>query len=168
MTQPQPEQVEPVAIDPHEADENPQLPAKAAWNLSNRPFVVAAGVAAVLAVALVVTLVISIHPFAGGHDIDVTFTLTDDELGESCQGDGGYSDIGSGTPVRVTDGDGSLLGAGSLGEGAYFGGGCLWAVTIDGVKDADFYSVEIGGRGAISKSATELEGDDWTFDVSLG
>ncbi|SSC21614.1 Hypothetical protein KLENKIAIHU_183, partial [Klenkia terrae] len=98
----------------------------------------------------------------------VSFSLTDSDLGKSCNGTGGYSDIGSGTPVRVTDGDGALLGAASLGDGAYIGGGCLRSVTVSDLGDAAFYSVEVGDQGQISKSAAELEADGWSFDVSLG
>ena len=32
---------------------------------------------------------------------------------EDCQGGGGYSDIGSGTSIKITDADGTIIGTGT-------------------------------------------------------
>lgn len=55
----------------------------------------------------------------GGHTIEGAFLLADksgDISGppEDCRGDGGYSDISGGQSIKVTNGSGDIIGAGTL------------------------------------------------------
>jgi hypothetical protein len=135
----------------------------------------------VLTVALAVTLFLWLGPSStpgpaaakkpATHDISVAFTLTDaDTASAGCVGQGGYSDIGAGTPVTIKNGSGDILGAGDLGEGTAAGGGeCVWSVKIPNVRLGEsFYSAEVGRRGAITSSADELKSNGYAFDLSLG
>ncbi|GAA4308131.1 Hypothetical protein KLENKIAIHU_2768 [Klenkia terrae] len=102
------------------------------------------------------------------HAVTVLFTLSDSDLRQDCEGDGGYADIGPGTPVRLTNESGVVLGATSLSEGDYSGGTCTWTLTIPDVGDAQFYSIEVGDRGQITNSSSEMEASGWSFFISLG
>jgi len=102
--------------------------------------------------------------------VTVNFLLNDARSAlNGCQGSGGYSDIGPGTPVTVRNGSGDLLASESLGSGSAVGGGCQWEIVFREVpRREDFYVVEVGSRGEISKSRTELESSNFVFDISLG
>lgn len=72
--------------------------------------------------ALVVLVGVLVIAFGGGDDgetIKGTFLLADTSGSitgdpENCEGDGGYSDISGGQSVKVTDGSGDTIGAGTL------------------------------------------------------
>lgn len=107
--------------------------------------------------------------------VTIKFRLADyDTAFADCQGQGGYSDITEGTPVTIKDGDGRTLGAASLGMGEASSNGvqaayCDWTVEVPGVAaDADFYAVEVGSRGEITTSRSDLAENDWTMQVTLG
>lgn len=102
--------------------------------------------------------------------VTVNFQLNDAGAAlNGCQGTGGYSDIGTGTPVTLRNGSGDLLATSSLGSGSNVGIGCLWETVLRDVpRQEDFYVVEVGSRGEISNSRSELEAANLTFDVSLG
>lgn len=102
--------------------------------------------------------------------VTVNFQLNDSGSAlNGCQGSGGYSDIGTGTPVTLRNGAGDLLATASLGSGSNLGVSCVWETVLRDVpRREDFYVVEVGDRGEISQSRTELEAGDFTFDISLG
>ncbi|MGY1808554.1 hypothetical protein ACI8AF_14390 [Blastococcus sp. SYSU D00669] len=105
------------------------------------------------------------------RDIIVNFLLEDAKSAAAgCIGQGGYSDIGPGTPVTIKSGTGEILGAGSLGRGSNASGvNCLWSVIVRDVRLGEaFYSAEVGSRGAITYSQAELAGNGYEFDLSLG
>ena len=133
----------------------------------------------VLVAALAVTVVILLLPPSDESksssepatvQVTVNFLLSDSDTARSgCEGDGGYGDIGSGTPVTIKNGSGDILGATSLGSGTAASGSCLWQVKVADVPAGErFYSAEVGSRGAITQSASELAANDYAFDVSLG
>jgi hypothetical protein len=88
--------------------------------------------------------------------------------GPTCHGNGGYSDIGSWTQVKVTNESGKVLGVTSLGEGRGKAV-CYFDFSIE-IEDAEYYTVTIGSgrRGDITMSKSELEANNWTVSVSLG
>ncbi|WP_179720358.1 hypothetical protein [Petropleomorpha daqingensis] len=109
------------------------------------------------------------------HSVTVNFVLNDAETAaSSCVGEGGFGDIGPGTPVTIKNGSGEILGAGSLGVGSpqFTGGrasGCLWVTTLSGVPTNEaFYSAEVGRRGAVTESRADLQAAGWKFELSLG
>jgi hypothetical protein len=107
------------------------------------------------------------------HDVTLEFAwYVDGTIFAACQHRGGpYADINHGTPVTLKTGDGETVGAGSLTEDACESGDgrFLWTVVFPDVPmDADFYSVEVGQRGEVTKSRQDLEADSYTIQTSLG
>ncbi|MCC5953439.1 MAG: hypothetical protein JJU45_15215 [Acidimicrobiia bacterium] len=100
--------------------------------------------------------------------------------GDTCRGERGYSDFAPGVRVSVRDGDGSIVGSGrtvSVGEldhpdlqdGDDIAPNvvCTLVFAVE-VQDVDFYDIEIGSRGSMVMSRTELEADDWFVELTLG
>lgn len=88
--------------------------------------------------------------------------------GASCSTDGGYDDVRIGTDVVVKDGQGAIIGVGSLEEGeADNAFDCRFDFSLE-VKDSEFYSFEIGDRGELSYSRADLEAQSWNVAFSLG
>ncbi|HEY9251559.1 MAG TPA: hypothetical protein VIP06_02790 [Nocardioides sp.] len=77
-------------------------------------------------------------------------------VGNSCDTDGGYSDIRRGAQVTVRDGDGKVLALGELGWGSVYAvqadkaTQCRFEFTVAKVPDSkEFYSVEVSHRGEV-------------------
>lgn len=88
--------------------------------------------------------------------------------GRSCRTDGGYDDVRVGTDVVVKDGQGAIIGVGSLEEGeADSAFDCRFDFSLE-VKVSEFYSFEIGDRGELSYSHADLEVQGWNVAFSLG
>ena len=87
-----------------------------------------------------------------------------------CEGAGGYSDIGAGTPVTLKDEHGTILASTTLGHGTGSTSALCWfPYTLTDVPDtASFYSIEIGRRGSISESHDELKDAGWQFSTTMG
>ncbi|MGY1607089.1 MULTISPECIES: hypothetical protein [unclassified Geodermatophilus] len=107
------------------------------------------------------------------HDVTLEFAwYVDGTIYAACQHRGGpYADINHGTPVTLKTGAGETVGASALSEAnCESGGGAFtWTVIFPDVPmDADFYSVEVGQRGEVTKSRQDLEANDYTFQTSLG
>ncbi len=109
-------------------------------------------------------------------------------LGDTCQGEGTFGNIGSGTQVLIRDGEGALLETGALNRGtvtfvtrpfrtlpeplpdAEFVPGnvrCEFSFQIPGVPDADFYSIEVGREAPLTLSLRELESKGWMLLIEL-
>lgn len=74
----------------------------------------------------------------------------------------GYSDIGTGTQVTVTDESGTVLGIGDLGQQ----GQCRWSFLVLNVPAGHrFYGVGIGRRGTIQYTEAQLRAG---VSLSLG
>lgn len=87
----------------------------------------------------------------------------------SCEGDGGYSDIGSGTPVTLKDETGRLVGSDTLYPNTPSSGQCTWTIRMDDVpSDLEFYVAEVGSRGEISYSRDQLVSENFTIGLYLG
>lgn len=149
---------------------------------------------------VVVTLVIAwfvLRP--RNHELSGSLSLFDTDYmtstkGASCDGEGGYSDIGSGGQVVVKDGRGATLAVGKLGQGKLLtldealgqAGGttttrrlasssarssptvCQFTITVADVPEADFYRIEIGHRQPVEYSKAKLEAEGWRIDLVLG
>lgn len=107
------------------------------------------------------------------HDVTLEFAwYYDGSVTAMCQHRGGpYADINHGTPVTLKTGEGTTVGADALSEDSAEGrsGYCLWTVVFPDVPmDADFYSVEVGRRGEVTKSREDLEAANYTIQASLG
>lgn len=127
---------------------------------------------AVTAWAALAVLAVTIAACGGGHTITGTFTLTDSDVAYStadCHGTGGYSDIRVGAGVVVKDGAGKTIGTTDLTYNSSISGAgsCAYAFTVE-VPNADFYAVEVGRRGALTYSKTELEARGWVVGFTLG
>lgn len=140
--------------------------------------VIAAGVGVALIATLLVLKVGEGLTGGGGHkltgtidvvDTDNYFRGSDGSSDTSCAASGGYSDIAEGTQVIVKDRDGKTLAVGRLEQGerqtALY---CTFAFTVEGIKDASFYKVEISHRGEQNYSRTDLEDQDWNIGLKLG
>lgn len=93
------------------------------------------------------------------------------DLGQDCQGTGGYSDIREGTRVVVRDGSGTTLATTSLAVGrAESDGYCRLDLEPVDLPRSDFYRISAGNdsRGTLEYSDAELEALSWMLDLSLG
>ena len=81
---------------------------------------------------------------------------------------GGYSDIGVGMQVRVSDAAGTLLGVGSIAGGVaqWDLGGCQFTFEVV-AEVSDLYQVEVARRGQLAWRHDELEADGWQVVLSL-
>lgn len=97
-----------------------------------------------------------------------------------CSGAGGYSDIGSGTVIRVVTDGAEELGIGKLsdGKGATIldwdigGDGweteCKFQWSVEVPEVSTDYRITISDRGERSYAYQDLAERDWTVDLSLG
>lgn len=99
------------------------------------------------------------------------------EVGVPCVGSGGFSDIQESAPVSLRDEEGKVIGSNRLGEGTLseVAGAsldadktCAFRFTLTDVPDAEFYSIEVGSRGEITYSKSDMEENDWMVELSLG
>lgn len=112
-----------------------------------------------------------------GHTLSgvLTVMMSDDiAKGAPCQPPGAYDDITVGAPVVVMSGSGDELGRGSLEAGLAssetFGpttSNCEFAFRVDGLPDAESYTVVISHVKDQTLSAAELEAGDWTVAFGL-
>ena len=139
------------------------------------PFILVAWAAViVIAVAGIALLVSNV---AGGNSssykVEGTLTLANirplNTPGTPCAGSGGYDDIRASAQVIVKDQDGKTIGTSQLGPGTQTqASDCLFTFTVSGLPKAEFYSVEVSHRGALSWSFDELKAKGWTVALSLG
>jgi hypothetical protein len=109
----------------------------------------------------------------GGIRLDQTA-----EGAESCKGTGGYDDIAPGLGVVVRNEDGKTIGTGTLENPeppadnavGYVGteGLCRFVFQVPLRETATFYAIEVGTRGELTYSHTDLEATDWAVEASLG
>jgi hypothetical protein len=135
----------------------------------------AANILAVLVVGALAMSAWALMHGAERHILSGTVLLVDSAYdgyspGAYCTGSDGYSDIGAGTQVVLTDGKGTTLATTRLSEGEFDGKGCVFSFALHDVKHADFYALAVAGqnRGERQYSYGELAGDDWALQLSLG
>jgi len=134
----------------------------------------------VSAIAMVMLYVGSAPAFGSGNTLNGTFTLTSDVSGpkSNCYGspDSGYDDIRQGVQVLVRNDSNKILAKGQLGKGAGVAlpgypslmGSCVFSFKINNVPSSNFYSIEVGHRGALTYSKKELDKKRWKVGFSLG
>lgn len=143
-------------------------------------------VLAFLAIAAVAAGGIGVRAALAGetHDISGRFVLDDSSsyytsgirtIGSSgCEGTNGYDDINDSTQVTISDSKGRTLAVTELENGHTAGSGslyvseCFWDWSADNVPDSDFYVVEVGHRGKLTFSKSDMESHDWLVLSSLG
>jgi hypothetical protein len=92
------------------------------------------------------------------------------EVAASCEdglADSGYDDIRDGSLVTVRDAGGTLIGTTNLAGGELEQDGCKFSFTVR-VPKADFYQIQIGRREGLTSSYSELSGNGWHIDGSIG
>jgi hypothetical protein len=161
------------------------MPARKPWMIRNAGKIVPWTLAGALGLTLVATQVdwprgSGDEPVAAApatYDVAVAFQLVDYKTFKNdCVGTAGYSDIGPNTQVTIRSGDARVLGVGVLGPGLGAKGNavtpeanCSWSLRINDVPTGEqFYSVEVGRRGGITKSEADLKANRYEFEVSLG
>lgn len=79
------------------------------------------------------------------------------DVGDPCQGLGGFSDMHEGAPVTVLDASGQQVGLGELGPGRLEKGWtCAFGFTVPGIPSADtLFSIEVAGRGGVTFGEAE-------------
>ena len=109
------------------------------------------------------------------HTLSGTILLVDSTNfgltpGSSCTGEGGYSDLGGGAQVVLTDDKGGTLSTGRLSNGEFDGVGCVFSFALEDVTRSDFYGLAVasGSRGELQYSYEELAGADWSVQLSIG
>lgn len=87
-------------------------------------------------------------------------------IGYKCAGEGGYTDIGPGTALTVSDETGKLLAKGAIESSYGQSGACTLTFKIYNVPGgATFYKVEVSHRGQMSYTEAEAKAG---IDLSLG
>ena len=91
--------------------------------------------------------------------------------GLKCYGMGGYEDIREGLQVVVRNASSVIVGTGQLrpqsGADADYRE-CRFVWNINKIAESDFYSVEVGKRGALIFSLRELQGSNFVVEATLG
>jgi hypothetical protein len=150
--------------------DSPQVPSqRASWL---RPIVLVPAVVVLLGIIL--ALLWGFGVLGGKQEVTGTFSLLDPEGYEGtdpCFGTGGYSDIGTGAQVIVTDRAGTVIASGDLGPGKVESVEgfqvCQFSFVVD-VPATEFYRFEVGDRGSITYTNDELEREGWHVDFTLG
>ena len=132
----------------------------------------------VFALILVAALALSAWAIVRGveqHTLSGSVLLIDSTYlglapGTVCTGEGGYSDLGGGAQVVVTDDKGETLSTGRLSPGRFDGLGCVFSFALEDVTRSDFYGLTVGSgsRGHLQYSYEELSDDDWSVQLSIG
>jgi hypothetical protein len=146
---------------------------------SKRFWLIGAGLLAIVIVGSIAVLLIAGGGSSPKHDLTGTFTLEEGTLsatpGKPCTAkSSGYSDISQGTTVTVSDGNGKILATGRLGAGqlgpivistmSY----CVFPLDVPSVPKADFYKVEVGRRGGLTRTYQEMQDSNWQVALKLG
>lgn len=109
------------------------------------------------------TLQVQVALLAGS---DMHYTGT----GDGCVSAGPYSDVAPGMQATIKDANGNILGIAefetpgtspSLGE-------CDFTATATNIPEVPFYAVDLGRRGSVQFSLSELEQHGWVAGLSIG
>ena len=114
---------------------------------------------------------------APSHTIFGVFTLFADWGGTAsdCYGLGGFDDIERNLPTVLRDAQtGLILGSTNLSAGTGTYGSsvtskeCTFTWLMEDVPEVDFYEIEIGDRGEVLYSLSDLEDNGWRIGTQLG
>lgn len=86
-----------------------------------------------------------------------------------CMGMGGYSDISAGAQVTIRDQSGEIVGLGELlpDPRVETPDKCSFYFSVE-VPESKFYTVDMGRRGELSYSHSDLEHDEFQVKLSIG
>jgi len=95
--------------------------------------------------------------------------------GAPCKGaDAGYPDVRPGTTVTVEDGTGAMLGTVALEGGTLRKGllrerddDCVFSFSLT-VPERDSYRIEVGRRGVVAFTRSDLDRSNWKADLTIG
>lgn len=93
---------------------------------------------------------------------------------EPCFGRGGFDDMRGGANVVVRDGNGNVIGTGALESGVLvdtvsgISNYCEFGFSVELARTADFYTVEVAGRGGPVYSHADMEENGWEVNLTLG
>ena len=101
---------------------------------------------------------------------EFTLFANTDGPASNCYGTGGFSDIAQGLAVTVRNESGTILGTSRLGAGSrnVSGNRCEFTFVVRGIPKSAFYSVEVGRRGELTYSHSEMVQKSWRVTASLG
>jgi len=96
-------------------------------------------------------------------------------FGAPCRGaDAGYPDLRQGTTVTVKDGAGATLGTVALQGGTLRRGplrgrddDCVFSFSLT-VPERDAYRIEVGRRGSVRFTRSDLQRSNWKADLTIG
>jgi hypothetical protein len=144
----------------------PPPSAKAPWQLIEAKWWAAIGAAVVVLILVAQASSGSSHTINGTQKVyDYNTTLND---GTSCDAQGGYSDVGEGALVTVTDADGTEVATGRLGSGVVDGYACVFSYSVSDVPDSSSYGVKVGHRNVVEFTRADMESSGWAPTVTLG
>jgi len=125
-----------------------------------------------------VLFVVAVLPGCGSSSHQLTRSIevieqlgvgSQNRIGQTCTGMGGYDDIQQGAAVVVRDESNKVLATSSLKGGKIVAlETCGFDFTVDNVPDANFYQVEVSHRGAVTYSKADLDSKGWKVALSLG
>ena len=128
-------------------------------------WVIPSVIVGILAAATIIVLATGVLSGSKTTTVNITMTIYGTD---GCSIGLGYLDVpGS---IVVLSADGELVGTAMLSEyGTETYGGCEFDAAIpDVTTEASTYSLAIGSRGEISSSNSELKGNSWLFQATLG
>lgn len=113
------------------------------------------------------------HRLEGAYTVHGIFSHR--SYGAPCNAaDAGYPDIRAGTAVTVKDGTGRSLGTATLRDGTLRNGqlrgrddDCVFSFSLN-VPERDAYRIEVGRRGVVAFSRSDLERSNWKASLTIG
>lgn len=108
------------------------------------------------------------HLVLGSLDVPGGIDFSDTS-GMTCLPDRGFTQYRAGSDVAIRDGEGAVLATGELKPIAASGSltKCAFVFRIS-TPEAQFYTLEIAGADAGTKSMADLQDDRWRWAVDLG
>lgn len=107
--------------------------------------------------------------------VNGAIVLREFSTSEPCFGRGGFDDMRGGANVVVRDGNENVIGTGTLESGVLVDTGsgrgnhyCEFGFSVELARTADFYTVEVAGRGGPVYSHADMEENGWEVNLTLG
>lgn len=108
------------------------------------------------------------HTLAGGVFLTGLQSAIGSANGTACTSPADFSDIAAGAAVTVSDQSGTILGLGQLDPGMVTASEeCEFLFTIPDIPSKPFYQVQVGHRGEMTYSASQLAANAWVIGFSL-
>lgn len=101
------------------------------------------------------------------YDAD-NFVVATSDSKQICQGRNGYADLTYDMPVTVTNAEGKIVGIGKTDFGEWVDGHCNFNYKVENIPKSDFYSVEVGHRGKVNYSFSDIVQNNWHVSQQIG